>query len=368
VKNFQEVKEKKKRVRTLMSELHLDAVLLRKQCNFSWLTCGGLNLVGIATEMGAASLLIASDKEYVICNNIEATRIEKEEKIPEQGYELRPYPWYDGQEEKTVREITKEKRVGCDSPFPGTTDISKDFDPLRYELFPEEIERYKILGHQTSKAIEAVAAGIKPGDRECTVIGRLAEKLWENRIDYITTFCAADERISQYRHPIPTENEIRKRVMLGVNSRKWGLIVSLTRFVQFGKVPEDFKERYRANVYIDCVFMANTIPGSPVVDTFKKGLAAYAEMGYPEEYKLHHQGGAIGYVGRDYRVNFNTKEIVRENQAFTWNPSITGSKSEDTMLATSDGPVLLSKPVTFPVLTIDVEGRSFNRPGILEIE
>jgi hypothetical protein len=58
-------------------------------------------------------------------------------------------------------------------------------------------------------------------------------------------------------------------------------------------------------------------------------------MGYPEEYQLHHQGGAIGYTGRDYKINFQTKEVVQENQGFVWNPSITGSKSEDTMLATA---------------------------------
>ena len=70
---------------------------------------------------------------------------------------------------------------------------------------------------------------------------------------------------------------------------------------------------------------------------------------------LHHQGGSIGYVGRDYKVNFATTDVVQENQGFAWNPSITGSKSEDTMLATSEGPILLSKPVTFP--TLKMQGR-----------
>jgi len=51
--------------------------------------------------------------------------------------------------------------------------------------------------------------------------------------------------------------------MVSVNARKWGLIVSLTRFVHFGRVPDDLKEKYRANVFIDCVFMAATQPGRP---------------------------------------------------------------------------------------------------------
>ena len=112
--------------------------------------------------------------------------------------------------------------------------------------------------------------------------------------------------------------------------------------------------------------MANTIPGKPAVEVLKKGIEAYEERGYPEEYKLHHQGGATGYLGRDYRVNFLTPDIVQENQAFCWNPSITGTKSEDTMIATSNGPILLSKPVDFPILEMEAGGYTFQRSGILE--
>ena len=190
--------------------------------------------------------------------------------------------------------------------------------------------------------------------------------MWSNRLDYITTFCAADERIVDFRHPIATEKKVKKRVMLCVNGRKWGLIVSLTRFVQFGKIPEELRKQYNANVYIDCIMMANTIPGKPIVEAFKKGIEAYKEMGYPEEYQFHHQGGAIGYTGRDYKVNFQTTEIVQENQGFSWNPSIAGTKSEDVMLATSNGPVLLSKPIIFPHLEIKGGDYTFIRPDILE--
>ena len=154
--------------------------------------------------------------------------------------------------------------------------------------------------------------------------------------------------------------------MVSVNARKWGLIVSLTRFVYFGKFPEDLMQKYEANVFIDCTFMAATRPGTPAREVLQRGIDAYREKGFPEEWKLHHQGGSIGYTGRDYRTNFNTPDIVQENQAFTWNPSITGSKSEDTILATSAGPVLLTKPAIFPETRIEVDGYTFQRPGILE--
>ena len=136
--------------------------------------------------------------------------------------------------------------------------------------------------------------------------------------------------------------------------------------MQFGKVPPELMKQYEDNIYIECVLMANTIPGKPVVEALKKGIEAYKERGYTDEYQFHHQGGATGYLGRDYQVNFRTPDIVQKNQAFCWNPSIAATKGEDTMLATSKGPVLLSMPVQFPVLEMEIEGYVFRRPGILE--
>jgi len=363
----EEIEEKKKRIRVVLQELNLDAVYLKKQSNFSWLTGGALNVVGITMELGVTGLLVTAAGQFAVCNNIEAPRMEKEEQLEERGFQIHSFPWYEDREPEIIRRLARGKRVGADHRLPGIEDISSKIDPLRYSLTPWETDRYKEIGRFTSEAIEQTARKIKPGDKECSVIGRLAEGLWENRLDYITTFCAADERISDYRHPIATEKKIHRRAMLCVNSRRQGLIVSLTRFVQFGPVPEEIRRKYNANVLIDCTFMANTVPGRPVAEAFREGIRAYERTGYPEEYKLHHQGGAIGYVGRDYKVDFRSEEVVQENQAFAWNPSITGSKSEDTMIATSDGPILLSKPVLFPELKMAVEGVEFSRPDILEL-
>jgi hypothetical protein len=111
--------------------------------------------------------------------------------------------------------------------------------------------------------------------------------------------------------------------------------------------------------------MAHTKPGVQASEVLRKGIDAYKEKGYPEEWRLHHQGGSIGYTGRDYRTNFKTPDLIQENQAFTWNPSITGTKSEDTILATSRGPELITRPILYPTLSMTVAGVIFKRPAIL---
>ncbi|MDI6762588.1 MAG: aminopeptidase P family N-terminal domain-containing protein [Thermodesulfobacteriota bacterium] len=364
--SLNEIKEKERRVRDFLQTKGLKALLLKRQANFSWMTGGGLNLVGITTEFGATSLLITEDLKYVISSNIEAPRMIEEEALEKQGFILKVFPWNEDQESAIIKELTREGSLGSDAPFPNARVLAEDVAKLRYSLTPEEQERYRWLGEKVSLGLEKTVMETKKGEKESEAVGRLCNELWKDRIDPITLMSAADDRISKFRHPIPTERKIEKYLMVSVNARKWGLIVSLTRFVYFGSLPKELKGKYEANVFIDCTMMAHTQPGIPAREVLQKGIDAYKEKGYPEEWKLHHQGGSIGYTGRDYRVHLKTPDIIQENQGFTWNPSITGTKSEDTILATSKGPEMITWPILYPTLSMEVGGISFARPNILE--
>lgn len=361
-----EIKEKEKRVRAFLQSKGLKAILLKRQANFCWMTGGGLNLVGIATELGATSLLITEDSKFLITNNIEAPRMIEEEGLEKQGFLVKTFPWHEDQEASIIKELTGGSPFGSDVPFPNAMTLTEEIARLRYSLTPEELKRYRWLGKKVSSALEKTMMKTKKGEKESAVVGRLCRELWKDRIDPITLMSAADERISKFRHPIPTEKRVEKFLMVSVNARKWGLIVSLTRFVHFGELPAELREKYEANVLIDCTMMAHTRPGIPAREVLQKGIDAYQEKGYPEEWRLHHQGGSIGYTGRDYRTNLHTPDIIQENQAFTWNPSLTGTKSEDTMLVTSNGPEMITFPVFYPTLSMEVDGILFTRPHIFE--
>lgn len=360
-----EIREKEKRVREIIQSKGFMGVLLKRQANFSWMTGGGLNLVGITTEVGATSLLITKNEKYVISNNIEAPRMIQEEGLEAQGFIVKTYPWYEDQEASIVKGLVNEGPLGSDVPFPGAVTATEEITRLRYSFTPEEVDRYRWLGERASMALERTLQETRKGEKESEVVGRLCEELWKDRIDPVTLMAAADERVSQFRHPIPSEKSVDRYLMVSVNARKWGLIVSLTRFVHFGKLPTELKGRYLANVFIDCIFMATTRPGTPARQVLQRGIEAYREKGFPEEWKFHHQGGSIGYTGRDYRTNLNTQDIIQENQAFTWNPSLRGTKSEDTILASSKGLEIITRPMSYPTLSMTVDGVSFVRPDIL---
>ena len=363
-----DIAEKDRRLRGLLREKGLKGVLLKRQANFSWMTAGGINLIGIATEMGGTTLLITEHKKYVLTTNIEASRMIEEEGVEQLGFEVRTFQWYDDQEAALVKALAGDGPVGCDVPYPDAVNVAEDVVRLRYSLTPHEIERYRWLGEKTARVAEQILIDARRGEKECSVIGRLSAELWKDRIDPVGVMGAADDRIARFRHCIPMERPIDRLFMLSVNARKGGLIVCLTRFVSFGKLPDAIRRQYEANVYVDCVLMANTRPGTPARHVLQKGIEAYHAKGFPEEWKLHHQGGPIGYQPRDYRTHLKTPDVVAMNQPFCWNPSITGTKSEDTILATAEGPELITRPMLFPTLSLDVEGMRFVRPAILEKE
>ncbi|MFA6765310.1 MAG: peptidase M24, partial [Sphaerochaetaceae bacterium] len=139
-----------------------------------------------------------------------------------------------------------------------------------------------------------------------------------------------------------------------------------TRYVNFVPVDRSLMAQYRANVEIDLAYMTNTIVGKSYQHALLAGQAAYEKLGYREEFDKHHQGGPIGYNPREYRVDFSHDILVVENQGFCWNPSITGTKSEDTILVTSKGFEFISRPVIYPTIEVTYDGKNYTRADILQ--
>lgn len=53
------------------------------------------------------------------------------------------------------------------------------------------------------------------------------------------------------------------------------------------------------------------------------------------------------------------------DQAFAWNPSITGTKSEDTILCRQDGPEIMGLSDNWPSIQGEWKGQRFPRADIL---
>ena len=358
------MKVKEQRILELLDHCGLDALALSTTANFAWFTCGGSNFVSTAAETGNATIVITQRAKYIVCDNIEAHRISEEE-VDGQGFEFVTYPWYDANMNGAIRNIVGSGVLGSDVPMDNAKCVASAVDSCRYSLTPQEVERYRWLGANTAQALAQACHEVELGMTEFEIASEMNAHIMARGITPVTTLVAADERISAYRHPIPTDNRMKHYAMLVTGSRKWGLVVSTTRLVHFGELSQDLRRRHNAVSCVDAAFICATQVGANIGSVFECGTRAYEQAGYPEEWKLHHQGGPTGYKGRDFRANLKTTAQVQDNQAFAWNPSITGTKTEDTIIATSNGPEVLTEVNNWPTTEIEINDTLVQWPDIL---
>jgi antitoxin VapB len=361
-----EFDEKQKRIQALLTERQLDALLLQRVSSFAWATCGAASYINTAATDGVASLLITPAGRYVITNNIEATRIEQEEKLVAQGWELRVAPWHGVN--PAIAELTRGLKLGADGAYPGAVNLAAELSRVRASLTPEEGKRFRALGRICADAMESAVRAVRPGQTEYEIASLLGRETQARGAQPIVNLIATDERIFKFRHPLPTDKKLERYAMLVLCGRKWGLICSITRFVHFGKLPEDVRRKADACARIDATFIAATRPGQTLGKIFERAAAMYAETGFANEWQLHHQGGAAAYEPREYLGVPGSTDVVALGQAYAWNPSITGVKSEDTILVGASGNEVLTATSGLPTMSVTLaDGTTIVRPAILEV-
>jgi antitoxin VapB len=360
-----EFDEKQKRIETLLKEHRLDVLVLQRVSSFAWATGGAASYVNTATADGAASLLITPTARYVITNNIEATRIEQEEQLPKQGWQFRMAPWHGAN--NAIAELTRGLKLGADGAYPGAVNLSAEISRLRANLTPEEGERFRALGRICADAMESAIRAVRPGQTEYEIAALLGRETQARGAQPIVNLIAADERIWKFRHPLPTDKRLVRYAMLILCGRKWGLVCSITRLVHFGRLPDDVRHKAEACARVDATFIAATRPGETLAKIFQRAVVAYGDVGFADEWQRHHQGGPAGYEPREFLATPDSADVVREGQAYAWNPSVTGTKSEDTILVGADGNDVITTINGWPMLSVQADGKIIARPAILEL-
>jgi Xaa-Pro aminopeptidase len=361
-----EIETTLKTMRNLLAARGLDGLLLRRVSSFAWATCGAASYINTASTTGMASLLITPSKHYLITDNIEAPRLEREEKLAEQGWIFELGPWYEPS--SAVARLSAGLKVGADGFYPGAVDLSDDIAELRSLLTPEAIARFRGLGRASAEAVNAAALAVTPGMTEHEIAAQLCLEAQRRGAQPIVVLVATDERIFSFRHPLPTGKRLARYAMLILCGRQHGLVCSITRLVHFGPLPAELRRKAEATARIDSAMIAATRPGATVGDVFQRAIEAYAQAGYPDEWKLHHQGGPAGYEPRELLATPGSPFKVQAAQAYAWNPSITGTKSEDTILVAGDGQPneVLTLTPGWPMLDVTIDGRTTQRPAIWE--
>lgn len=375
VNSSAEITEKIERIRSMLAAENLGGVLLNAQHNFSWLTAGGTNIIDTSREQGAGVLLVRCDgKRFILANRIEMPRL-LAEALAEEDFEPIEFSW---EEEKASPTYLVERArsllndaaaLGSDLPL-GTEVrvIEGALARCRYSLTAPEIERYRRLGRDAGQAIGKLMCNLAPGETEAQIARRAADALAAVGMHTVVNLVAADERIQRFRHPVATERKWEKLLMVVVCARREGLIASLTRIICAGTVPDELQRRTLSAARVNAQLLAATRPGATGAELFQLAAQAYAAEGFAGEEHLHHQGGACGYRTRDWVAHPSCDERVQINQAFAWNPSITGTKVEETCIVGANIVETITSTPEWPQVSVEVNGREFLSPAVLSLQ
>ncbi len=353
---------------------NLGAVILNSQANFAWATAGANNGIDTSRENGAASIVIRADgKRFLLANRIEMPRILGEE-VSGEDFEPIEYGWT---EEKAPPDFVAQRAASLlEDSRPLASDLPlganvRPIEPLiarcRFELTSWEIERYRRLGKDAGARLGELMRALQPGETELAIANRAKQALAIDNIHAVVCLVAADERLSSYRHPVPTEKIWQKTLMVVVCAKREGLIASLSRIVCAGQIPAELAAKTASCARVNAALQAATTPGAVGAELFNIAANAYARENFADEINLHHQGGATGYRTRDWTAHPASADKVFANQAFAWNPSISGTKTEETCIVSENEIETITASPNWAQIKVEINGREYSSPGVLSL-
>jgi len=346
-----------------MSAQGLAGILIRRNENVAWVTGGAVELrVLTPCETGVAALLVTAEgKRYYFTTENEAPRLHDEE-FGTLDFEPVLFPWWANDTDAAAAKLAGGP-LGSDTPTAGATTVS--LASLREGLSESEIARYRWLGLETAAATVEALNEVEPGLSEYDLEAITAGALLRRGILPSVYLFAVDDRILKYKHAVARGKRLKQYGMLNLCSRKWGLAISITRFIHFGELPALLATRFQAAAQVNAALLNATRVGATSAQLFKVAQDAYTAQGFPGEERFHHQGGPTGYGEREWVATPEGTEVVVNNQAFAWNPSIRGGKTEDTVLLRDGVIENLTPTPELPTIEATVEGSTYAAAGVL---
>ena len=327
-------------LRELMDGRGIGALHMRRPANFAWYTGGADNRVDHGDPFGVAGILLTQEAAYVLTNNIEAPRM-REEQTP--GMEVVEHPWHE-EPVALLRELAGGASIGADFPSESGPDLSAEISPLRYVLDEDAIERYRQLGADTALALSEVTGSLSPETDEFEAAAELSAACLRRGMFAPVILAASGERLVRYRHPVPHGGPLGRQAMLVACAERGGLFANLTSMIYFDDPdPQTARRQEACEEVVRRMRDEATRPGRTMADAFEDCRRFYAEAGFPEGWRDHHQGGMTGYASREIIATPGTQQEIREGQAFAWNPSLQGAKAEETFVLGADGPEVLTR-------------------------
>ena len=340
-------------IRELMKAKGLDAFVVRRNPNLAWVIAGRAH---VPTTIDAAcfDLIITQDSATAVTNVVEAPRLIAEE-LPNEVI-VKTVKWSEGRD----AQLPTGAKVGSDQPGGDRLDLGTEVEMMRASLIASDVERFKEICIDAAVALGNAMKQVESTDREIDVAGLISHSLWQADLEVAFLGVAGQERVSKFRHPLPTDTVIGNRVSASICAKRKGLIASVTRIVTFGHVTDSMINDYTSIFKVEAALLDATVVGKAFSEPINAAIAAYPANGFDaDEWTKHHQGGPTGFLPRDWPANQATTRLIAQNQPIAWNPTGKGWKAEDTILATTSGVKLLTNDPDWPAFEVNGRTRAF---------
>ena len=343
-------------LRELIKEKGLEAIVLRRNPNLAWAIAGRAH-VPATIDAACFDLIITHDSATAITNVVEAPRLIAEEFPSEVS--VKTLAWSQGRDSS----LPTGSKIGSDQPGGDRIDLGIEIEIIRGSLIDADIARFNEICSDAASALGMAMKEVTTTDREIDVAGLITKSLWRSNLEIAFLGVAGQERVTKFRHPLPTTSPVGNRVSASICAKRKGLIASVTRILTFGSIADEAIASYESIFKVEAAIFEATIVGKPFSDPMNAAISAYPKNGFDkDEWQQHHQGGPTGFLPRDWPANEATARLIAENQPIAWNPTGKGWKAEDTILATKSGVKILTQDSQWP--SFQVNGRT--RPFILQ--
>jgi Xaa-Pro dipeptidase len=359
-----EVDLKLGRVRELLAAHDARAAVLTGAGPVAWLTAGITNPIERGNPASPLWLVVTHDDASALTTNVEHPRLL--EPLARTGLPLTAVAWYepDAFTEAVAAIAGPDPSVilSDDASVGGGAD---DLVSVRLALLPSERERLAELGRDATQALESALRDWQPGERDFDIQARAVEHLERVGALGVCLFVGGDERVEDFRHPLPVGARVERFVMAVVVAERGGLHAASTRFASAGRLPAAVAEAQAAAFAIEAATLDACRVGATYGDVLRTLESAYGAAGHPGVWRDHYQGGPIGYRQREFEIVptqtgsrwYETR--LEDGHAVAWNPSVAGGgKAEDTFLLTGGELRQVTETGAWPTVVVGSRARA----------
>lgn len=359
---YEDIDRKQERIAGLLSRKKYDAVLLRRPCNFAWLTSGAQCPVHAGIEP-AAAIFVTPDARVIVSDNVDSKQL-FDRHLGGLGFQLKQRPWHEGRT-GLLDDLCRGRSVACDLPQPGTSDESAEIALLRLPLTALDCERLRKLAAIAVHAVEATARNIESGQTEADIAGHLANRLIKHEVQPLSLRAVADGRGSAYRHWQFGDSVLKRWCFISAIVSRGGLCCGVTRSVVFGSPPEDMMLAFQQAGILQATGMFFSQSGWPLSTVWQKVRRLYDKQGVGEEWQSADQADVVGYTASEVQLVPASEFTLLPRMAVHWHPSVGPAQMGDTILVSEEGPELLTIATDWPMLYVTVKGKPVYVPDIL---